>query len=103
MSLQHSTDRREAKGEARGSTEQEVIVVPLEWGALRILKQDLQGDGSIGVEVIATTDRARYSATRTPHRAAGNFHAYYREHSDSYQAVQALKRQGRARVNIQHL
>jgi hypothetical protein len=66
MSLQHSTDRREAKGEARGSTEQEVIVVPLELGALRILKQDLQGDGSIGVEVIATTDRARYSATRTP-------------------------------------
>ncbi len=32
MSLQHSTDRREAKGEARGSTEQEVIVVPLELG-----------------------------------------------------------------------
>ncbi len=32
MSLQHSTDRCEAKGEARESTEQEVIVVPLELG-----------------------------------------------------------------------
>lgn len=103
MSLQHSTDWREAKGDARGSTEQGVIVVPLELGALRILKQDLQGDRSIGVEVIATTDQVRYSATRTPHRASGNSHAHYREHRDSYQAVQALKRQGRARVNIQHL
>ncbi len=59
MSLQHSTDQREAKGEARGPIKQEGMVVPLDLGALRILKQDLQEDGSIEVEVIATTDRAR--------------------------------------------
>jgi transposase len=59
MSLQHSTEQREAQGEVRGCTEQEGIVVPLDLGALRILKQDLQEDGSIEVEVIATTDRAR--------------------------------------------
>jgi transposase len=34
-------------------------VVPLELGDLRILKQEMQSDGSIEVEVIATTDRAR--------------------------------------------
>jgi transposase len=59
MSLQHSTEQREAQGEVRGRPEQEGIVVPLELGALHILKQDLQEDGSIEVEVIATTDRAR--------------------------------------------
>jgi transposase len=59
MSLQPSTEQRKSQGEVRGYTDQEGIVVPLELGALHILKQDLQEDGSIEVEVIATTDRAR--------------------------------------------
>lgn len=59
MSLQHSTGQCEAQGEASGYTEQEGIVVPLELGEFRILKQHLQEDGSIEVEVIAKTDRAR--------------------------------------------
>ena len=50
MSLQHSTDQREAKGESRGLIKQAGIVVPSELGALRILKQDLREDGSIEVE-----------------------------------------------------
>jgi transposase len=59
MSLQHSTEQREAQGEASRYAEQEGIVVPLELGEFRILKQHLQEDGSIEVEVIAKTDRAR--------------------------------------------
>jgi hypothetical protein len=59
MSLQHSTEQRETQGEAKGRAEQEENVVPLDLGGLRILKQDLQEDGSIEVEVIATTERAR--------------------------------------------
>jgi transposase len=59
MSLQHSTGQSETQGEAKGRAEQEGIVVPLDLGGLRILKQALQEDGSIAVEVIATTDRAR--------------------------------------------
>lgn len=59
MSLQHSTEQHEAQREANGHGEQEGIVVPLDLGALRICKQHLQEDGSIEVEVIATTERAR--------------------------------------------
>lgn len=58
MSFQHSTGQSETQGEPKGSGEQEGIVVPLDLGALRILKQHLQEDGSIEVEVIATTNRA---------------------------------------------
>jgi transposase len=46
-------------GSAQGEPKQEGIIVPLELGDLRILKQEMQSDGSIEVEVIATTDRAR--------------------------------------------
>ena len=59
MSLQHSTQQREARREANGHGEQEGIVVPLELEALRIRKHQVQEDGRIEVEVIATTDRAR--------------------------------------------
>jgi transposase len=55
MPSQHIT----GGGSAHGEPKQEGIVVPLELGDLRILKQEMQSDGSIEVEVIATTDRAR--------------------------------------------
>ena len=47
-----------AAGSAQREPEEKGIVVPLELGDLRILKQQLQADGSIEVEVIASTDRA---------------------------------------------
>ena len=50
MSFQHSIGQSETQGEPKGSEEQEGIVVPLELGALRILKQYLQEDGSIEVD-----------------------------------------------------
>src|SRR5713226_335837 len=59
MLLQHSIEQSETQGEPRGHAEQEGIVVPLELGEFRLLKQHLQEDGSIEVEVIAKTDRAR--------------------------------------------
>ncbi len=59
MSLQHSTEQREAQREASGHGEEEGVVVPLDLGAFRIRKQQVQEDGSIEVEVIATSDRAR--------------------------------------------
>ena len=55
MSSQHIIER----GSAQKEPEQEGIVVPLDLGEFRILKQHLQADGSIEVEVIATTDRAQ--------------------------------------------
>ncbi len=55
MPSQHIT----GGGSAQGEPKQEGIVVPLELGDLRILKHEMQSDGSIEVEVIATTDRAR--------------------------------------------
>jgi transposase len=58
MSLQHSTEQREAQKAANRPGEQEGIRVPLDLGAFRIRKQELQEDGSIEVEIIATTDRA---------------------------------------------
>ncbi len=66
MLLQHSIEQSETQGEPRGHAEQEGIVVPLELGEFRLLKQHLQEDGSIEVEVIAKTDRAR-----CPHYCAG--------------------------------
>jgi len=45
-------------GSTQREPEQEGIVVPVDVGAFRILKQHLQADGSIEVEVIATTERA---------------------------------------------
>jgi len=59
MALQHSTEQPEAQREASEQAKQEGIVVPLELGEFRILKQHLQEDGTIEVEVIAKTDRAR--------------------------------------------
>jgi transposase len=59
MLLKHSTEQREAQREASGQGEREGIVVPLDLGAFHIRKQQAQEDGSIEVEVIATTDRAR--------------------------------------------
>lgn len=58
MSLQHSTGQGETQGEPRSHAEQEGIVVPLELGAFRILKQHIQEDGRLEVEIIATTERA---------------------------------------------
>jgi transposase len=55
MPSQHIT----GAGSAQGEPNQEGIVVPLELGGLRILKQQMQSDGSIEVEVIATIGRAR--------------------------------------------
>jgi transposase len=55
MPSQHIIER----GSAQKEPEQEGIVVPLDLGEFRILKQHLQADGSIEVEVIATTDRAQ--------------------------------------------
>jgi transposase len=55
MPSQHIIER----GGTQREPEQEGIVVPLELADLRILKQQIQADGSIEVEVIATTDRAQ--------------------------------------------
>lgn len=59
MSFQHSTEQREAQREASGHGQQGGVVVPLDLGAFRIRKQQMQEDGSIEVEVIATSDRAQ--------------------------------------------
>ena len=59
MLLQHSIEQSETQREPRGHAEQEGIVVPLELDEFRLLKQHLQEDGNIEVEVIAKTDRAR--------------------------------------------
>ncbi len=48
MPSQHSTEEE---------TNQEGIVVPLELEGLRILRQEVQGDGKLRVEVIATKKR----------------------------------------------
>ena len=56
MSLQHSTEQREAQREASGHGEEEGVMVPLDLGAFRIRKQQVPEDGSIEVEVIATSD-----------------------------------------------
>ncbi len=58
MPFQQSTDQSETQGEPKGSGEQEGMVVPWDLGALRLLKQPLQEDGRIEVEVLATTKRA---------------------------------------------
>ena len=51
MPNQHST-------EEEANQEQQGIVVPLELAGLRILKQEVQPDGTLRVEVIATNERA---------------------------------------------
>ena len=58
MSFQQSTDQSETQGEAKGRGEQEGMVAPWDLGALRLLKQPLQEDGRIEVEVLATTKQA---------------------------------------------
>ena len=50
MPTQHST--------GENANQEQGIVVPLELAGLRILKQEVQTDGRIRVEVIATTERA---------------------------------------------
>jgi len=40
------------------ANQEQGIVVPLEWAGLRILKQEVQTDGRIRVEVIGTNERA---------------------------------------------
>ena len=50
MCTQHSTEKE--------ATHEQGIVVPLELDGLRILKQEVQPDGKIRVEVIGTNERA---------------------------------------------
>ena len=57
MPSQHSIERGACQS-APSQQGSEGIVVPLELAGLRILNQIVQPDGSIRVEVIATTDRA---------------------------------------------
>ena len=56
MSLQHNTGS-EAQEKRKGRTGRDYGAIRI--GSIRILKQQLQEDGSIEVEVIATSDRAR--------------------------------------------
>ncbi len=51
MCTQHSTGKE--------ATQEQGIVVPLELDGLRILRQEVQPDGRIRVEVIGTTERAQ--------------------------------------------
>jgi transposase len=51
MPSQHSTEQE--------TTQEQGIVVPLELEGLRILKQEMQADGSLRIEVIGTNGRAR--------------------------------------------
>src|SRR5947209_9947603 len=50
MCIQHSTEKE--------ATHEQGIVVPLELEGLRILKQEVQADGRIRVEVMGTNERA---------------------------------------------
>jgi hypothetical protein len=50
MPSQHSTEQE--------TTQEQGIVVPLELEGLRILKQEMQADGSLRIEVIGTNGRA---------------------------------------------
>ncbi len=58
MPSQHSIEKGSCQEEGNKQAE-EGIVVPLELEGLRILKQEVQPDGTIQVEVIGTNERAR--------------------------------------------
>jgi len=58
MPSQHSIEKGSCQEEGSKQAE-EGIVVPLELEGLRILKQEVQLDGTIQVEVIGTNERAR--------------------------------------------
>jgi hypothetical protein len=57
MPSQHSTEQE--------TTQEQGIVVPLELEGLRILKQEMQPDGTLRIEVIGTNERASCSHCQT--------------------------------------